>query len=280
MTWVKICGITNLEDALTAVDAGADAVGFVFYEKSPRNVSPETVREIVRQMPAHIEKVGVFVGNNLEDLPEFVDRLGLTGSQLHFRPGFGPVDETKAYGLGCFPLGFKNYVSWPAEWFMESEDSANHFIDSAQKVAEMMRSHPEEEQLVDCFQTIFLDSGNFQQPGGTGTVFDWEKAAPMVDRLKQAVRVVVAGGLNPANVSRSNPYTETLGRGCLLGRRSEAGQERSTKGSGLHGSSPPQRESRIEIWQPQPSPAKKRSRRRVPAPAASASMADATSPRR
>ena len=52
MTWVKICGITNLEDARTAVEAGADALGFVFYEKSPRNVPPDTVREIVRQMPA------------------------------------------------------------------------------------------------------------------------------------------------------------------------------------------------------------------------------------
>jgi phosphoribosylanthranilate isomerase len=201
MTWVKICGITNLEDALTAVNAGADAVGFVFYEKSPRNVSPETVREIIRQLPAHIEKIGVFVGNNPKNLPEFVDGLGLTGSQLHFRPGFGPADETKAYGLGCFSRGFKSYVSWPADWFTESEDSATHFIDSARKAAEMMRYDPGGEQLLDCFQTIFLDSGNFQQPGGTGTVFDWEKAAPVVDRLKQAVRVVVAGGLNPVNVS-------------------------------------------------------------------------------
>ena len=61
MTWVKICGMTNLEDALVAVEAGADAVGFVFYEKSPRCVTVETVREIVEKLPESVEKVGVFV---------------------------------------------------------------------------------------------------------------------------------------------------------------------------------------------------------------------------
>ncbi len=61
MTWVKICGMTNLEDALVAVEAGADAVGFVFYEKSPRRISVEAAREIVEKLPANVEKVGVFV---------------------------------------------------------------------------------------------------------------------------------------------------------------------------------------------------------------------------
>src|SRR5262247_1630687 len=64
MTWIKICGITNLEDALVAVDAGADAVGFVFYEKSPRKVDAATARAIVEKLPKGVEKVGVFVGNH------------------------------------------------------------------------------------------------------------------------------------------------------------------------------------------------------------------------
>ena len=61
MTWIKICGTTNLEDALTAVEAGADALGFVFYEKSPRKIDPETARRDREESAANVEKVGVFV---------------------------------------------------------------------------------------------------------------------------------------------------------------------------------------------------------------------------
>src|ERR1700692_4704518 len=83
MTWVKICGMTNLEDALTAVDAGADAVGFVFYEKSPRNISVEAAREIVEKLPEGVEKVGVFVNQEDDVLCDIADRAGLTAIQMH-----------------------------------------------------------------------------------------------------------------------------------------------------------------------------------------------------
>ena len=83
MTWVKICGITNLEDALTAVEAGADALGFVFYERSPRKVKIETTRDIIRQLPDRIEKVGVFVDDEPERIREIVSEAGLTAVQLH-----------------------------------------------------------------------------------------------------------------------------------------------------------------------------------------------------
>src|SRR5579864_7940321 len=85
MTWVKICGMTNLEDALVAVEAGADAVGFVFYEKSPRCVSVETAREIVEKLPKSVEKVGVFVDRESEQIREIVLEVGLSAVQLHGR---------------------------------------------------------------------------------------------------------------------------------------------------------------------------------------------------
>ena len=88
MTWVKICGMTNLEDALTAVDAGADAVGFVFYEKSPRNISVEAAREIVEKLPESVEKIGVFVRSDDVD-PVRCDVQGRINrnSIVHFARG-------------------------------------------------------------------------------------------------------------------------------------------------------------------------------------------------
>jgi len=84
MTWVKICGMTNLEDALVAVDAGADAVGFVFYEKSPRCVTVETARVIVAGLPESVEKIGVFVNPEADPIRVMVD-AGLTERSRTFR---------------------------------------------------------------------------------------------------------------------------------------------------------------------------------------------------
>ena len=87
--WVKICGITNLEDALCATNAGADALGFVFYPHSPRYISPEKAKAIVEQLPLHVKKIGLFV----EALPEEINVTCKTSlidmAQIHF-----DVDET------------------------------------------------------------------------------------------------------------------------------------------------------------------------------------------
>jgi phosphoribosylanthranilate isomerase len=229
MTWVKICGITNLEDAQTAVEAGADALGFVFYEKSPRNVDPETVRDIVREMPTHIEKVGVFVGDNPRNLPELAHDLGLTGAQLHLGPQIDSANESVAHGLECFPRGFKQYTSMPADLFIESEDSAKSFVESAAQVLESMRSFPEADRLRNFVQTIVLDSGSLQQPGGTGVVFDWQKAAPIVEHMRQVVRVVVAGGLNPTNVAEAIQILKPWGVDVSSGVESKPGKKDPAK---------------------------------------------------
>src|SRR5215469_2189073 len=93
MTWVKICGMTNLEDALVAVDAGADAVGFVFYEKSPRCVMVERAREICAKLPENVEKVGVFVGGSPERIAEVMRRCKLTIAQIYPREPLALTDE-------------------------------------------------------------------------------------------------------------------------------------------------------------------------------------------
>jgi phosphoribosylanthranilate isomerase len=92
MTWIKICGITNLRDAEIAVEAGADALGFVFYPRSPRHVTLETVKSIVAEIPENIEKVGVFVDKAQEV-------SGLTAIQMHFTNGHGdfPLTSLKKF---------------------------------------------------------------------------------------------------------------------------------------------------------------------------------------
>ena len=197
MTWVKICGITNLEDAKVAVDAGADALGFVFYRKSARNVSAETVKKIVWELPPKVEKVGVFVGQYPEDLADLIRAGNLTALQFHWNTGLALTSGDKASGIAS---GLRTYLSMPAELFVEHQDTARGFISSLERFSEDARSLPKAVRL---FETIFLDSGTLQQPGGTGTAFDWQKAAPVVEQLKLSVKVVVAGGLTPDNVTHA-----------------------------------------------------------------------------
>ena len=181
MTWIKICGITNLEDALTAADAGANAVGFVFYKQSPRNISPEIAREIVAQLPAEVEKVGVFVDESPERIIAVADRSQLTGLQLH------TGSPSTCHGQQGLNVGNRKvYLALPAAVFLDA---------GAQWVGSNQRSS--------VITAIVLDSGTSEQPGGTGKSFDWQKAALLVEAMTKSTNVVVAGGLNPLNVAEA-----------------------------------------------------------------------------
>jgi len=178
MTWIKICGITNLEDAQTAVEAGADAVGFVFHEKSPRTIDSEAVREIVSQLPTNIEKVGVFA-QDADDCVAIAKHCDLTAVQVQISCRDYAAAPGNQLVAVASPNRIKVYVSWPATWLAGSAQAPD---------------------FKEPFGTIFLDSGTAQQPGGTGKVFDWARAAPMVASLRKRVNFVVAGGLTPENV--------------------------------------------------------------------------------
>lgn len=175
MTWIKICGITNIEDARTAIDAGADALGFVFYAKSPRNVDAASVRAITTDLPDPIEKIGVFVNQPPAEMEITAQSAALTGLQIHF---------TKASAGGKLQefsqSSYKNYLALPFQLITGELDPASY--------------------LAPAIDAIFLDSGTRDQPGGTGKTFDWKAAAPLVQDLSRRFKIVVAGGLTPENV--------------------------------------------------------------------------------
>jgi phosphoribosylanthranilate isomerase len=224
MTWVKICGITNLEDAKLAVDAGADALGFVFYDKSARNVGAETVREITRHLPAEIEKLGVLVGPCPENLFDGMDRSGLTGLQFHLAAGVDWSSEARR-----IPPGVRTYLSMPAGWLVEHAESTHGWLESLRQTWGNAPAVPPSARGPNPWRAIFLDSGTCEQPGGTGQVFDWGKALPSVEQLKQTANVVVAGGLTPTNVTEALSILKPWGVDVSSGVEAKPGKKDSAK---------------------------------------------------
>ena len=80
----KICGITTYEDAMNAINSGADALGFVFYEKSPRYISPDNAKRIIKKLPPFVEKVGLFVNVDAQIINSYIQESGCTLAQIHF----------------------------------------------------------------------------------------------------------------------------------------------------------------------------------------------------
>jgi phosphoribosylanthranilate isomerase len=176
MTWIKICGITNLEDAKIAIDAGADALGFIFYEKSPRKIDPETAGRIAEDLPATIERFGVFVNQTEELICALADQARLTAVQLHGDNEDPHVADLMAQRRPDLKImvGISMLHPKPESWAM------------------MWRP--------DLVHAFLVDSGSTSNYGGTGKTFDWQASQPDVEVIARLGRVVVAGGLNPANV--------------------------------------------------------------------------------
>jgi phosphoribosylanthranilate isomerase len=201
MTWVKICGMTKLEDALTAVDAGADAVGFVFYEKSPRNISAEAAREIVRKLPERVDKIGVFVNDPPERVSRIADEAGLTAVQFHgdeyLRPSEYVVNRTAFFSLPAIEI--------VREW-----RKGNVFV--------TFSGFPN-------LAGVLLDSGNREERGGTGKTFAWGEAYSFVVALGTLHPVVVAGGLTAENVGWAVGFLKPWGVDVASGVEARPGKK-------------------------------------------------------
>ena len=166
MTFIKICGITNLPDALAAVEAGADALGFNFYRPSPRYIQPSAARKIIDKLPPIIFTVGVFVNESrIEDIAR---AAGVEALQLH-------GDESPE---DCESLKPKYVI----KAFQVSEDF------DAGKIADYQVT------------AVMLDAAHKTLRGGTGQVFDWSVAKRVND---SGVLTYLAGGLSPENVGEA-----------------------------------------------------------------------------
>ena len=174
---VKICGITNAEDAAVAVEAGADAVGFVFHKKSPRCAEAAIVKGIVKMLPPFVLPIGVFVNEEANVVRDLMDRCGLALAQLH-------GDESAAY---CGALGR------PMLKAIRLKDRRSFLA-----LAEFQGRAGVRGFLVDAFSSDAY--------GGTGQVADWALAA----EAASAATILLAGGLTPENVSQAiqlvHPY--------------------------------------------------------------------------
>jgi phosphoribosylanthranilate isomerase len=177
MVKVKVCGITSPEDARVAADAGADAIGLVFAERSPRKISVERAREIAAALPQDILKVGVFVNEEPGEVLRIASEVGLDCAQLH---GDEPPEAVAAI-RGCGVGVMKALRVRDAEALAEIENyEADLFL---------------------------LDAWSEKARGGTGERFDWELAKS----LKGRDNIVVSGGLGPGNVREAIEYLEPYG---------------------------------------------------------------------
>jgi phosphoribosylanthranilate isomerase len=226
MTWVKICGTTNLEDALAAVEAGADAVGFVFYEKSPRYITVEAAREIVEKLPENVEKVGVFVHGDGIDPADVLFASGLTGLQCYVSPEGGAAGRgsQKATGASCRPKRARFLMAVPMNWIGVDEKRIRSM---ASDFAKWGKNLPEGISLPEgLMDTFVLDSGDLRQPGGTGKTFDWKVALPIAEAMRKGgVKLVVAGGLTPQNVGDAIEILKPWGVDVVSGVESTPGKK-------------------------------------------------------
>lgn len=186
---VKICGITNLPDARAAAEAGADALGLMFVETSPRHVSMTVAADITRQLPPFIIKVGVFVNAPEELVFRAIGECGLNLLQFH-------GDESPEY---CRQFGLMSMKAFRI------------------RDAESLRALPDYE--TDAF---LLDSHVAGKPGGTGEKFNWELA---VEAKKFGIPIFLAGGLTPENVAEAVRQVQPYGVDVSSGVESTPGRK-------------------------------------------------------
>ncbi len=229
MTWVKICGTTNLEDARAAVAAGADAVGFVF-APSPRRIPAAEARRIIADLPPQVEKIGVFANESAERIREIVEEAGLSAVQLHGDESLQFVRDLHSQlnqrhevklirALKLPPLETASLQTRPGEaigW-----DPFGPGMAEIDEQTHQLQLGP--------IAAILLDSAGPEGRGGTGKRFDWDAARRVTVFLNLVAKVIAAGGLTPANVAEAIAALRPWGVDVCSGVECEPGRKDHAK---------------------------------------------------
>ena len=175
MVKIKICGITNMEDAEAAIEYGADALGFVFYKQSPRYIKPSLAKSIISKLPAFTHSVGLFVNETKEKIIHIASYCNFQIIQLH-------GNESPRFCLGFREKIIKAF---------RITDRSNLDVVDVYKVS-----------------AILLDAFVKDKPGGTGKTFDWKLAKEAKDK---APHIILSGGLNPNNIEEAIKLVKPYG---------------------------------------------------------------------
>jgi phosphoribosylanthranilate isomerase len=204
--WIKICATTNLDDARAALEAGANALGFIL-TASPRQISPEKAADIISALPPSVEKIGVVVDNSPKALAKLAADIGLTGLQLQ---GDEPAEQLPEFRRA---LGLRKIIKT---------------LQARELLADPSRLDAYLAQRKSC-DGILLDAGSAAARGGTGQTFDWSAMLPIVARIEEAAPVVIAGGLTPENVADAIRLFDPCGVDAVSGVEREPGKKDAAK---------------------------------------------------
>lgn len=209
MIWVKLCGTTNVHDAMVGIAAGADALGFIF-APSPRQIAVPQAAEIAAAIGNQAEKIGVFVNQAPEVVTEIAEEVGLTGVQLH---GDEPaMFMPKLRRL----LGNRKIIKTL---------HAEELVDGGRQKLQL-GEYLGHSRL---FDAILLDSGSPERRGGTGAAFAWESALPIAQTIQSYMPLIIAGGLTAENVHEAIRLFKPWGVDVVSGVEAKPGMKDGTK---------------------------------------------------
>ena len=203
--WIKICGNTNVDDCLLAAELGADAVGFIFAH-GKRLVTADRVAAITAELPARLEKIGVFTSADYDVIVRTVEEAGLTGVQMHNGPDYALNERLRLHFGDTEHCSVVQVLPW---WTDRTPDQQSaHFTAAAREIAEDGST-----------DALLIDSRSHIKSGGTGVAFNWAAAHNALRNVDY--RVVVAGGLHAGNVADAVRMLQPWGVDVASGVESE-----------------------------------------------------------